>query len=94
MTLTSRFGENLRWHREQADLSQEALAHLADTHRTDISLFERGRREPRLEMLVKLADVLKVDIGELSAGINWQPAGLRKKYPAGRFRISPLPPSD
>ena len=86
--LTTRFGENLRWHRKQAGLSQEELAILVGTHRTEVSLFERGGREPRFEMLIKLADSLKVDIGELSAGITWKPAGTAKKQSAGRFKIS------
>lgn len=89
MKLTSRFGKNLRWHRNQAGLSQEELAALVGIHRTEVSLFERGEREPRLEMLIKLADSLKVAIGELSAGITWKSsAGTGKKQSTGRFKIT------
>lgn len=86
--LTARFGKNLRWHRKQAGVSQEDLAAPAGIPRTEVSLFERGGREPRFEMLIKLVDSLKVDIGELSAGIAWKPAGTGKKQSTGRFKVT------
>jgi transcriptional regulator with XRE-family HTH domain len=92
MTLTSRIGENLKWLRERTRLFHGELADLIGTHRTEVSLFERGGREPRLEMLVKLAGSREIDIDELSADIAWKPAGQCKKQPDGRFEITPPPP--
>jgi transcriptional regulator with XRE-family HTH domain len=55
---TQRFALNLRSARESASLSQEALADAADMHRTEISLLELSKREPRLTTIVKLARAL------------------------------------
>jgi transcriptional regulator with XRE-family HTH domain len=54
------FAANLRRHRDQAGLSQEALADLCDLHRTEISLLERCKRSPRLETIVILARGLEL----------------------------------
>jgi transcriptional regulator with XRE-family HTH domain len=53
--IREQFAANLRRHRTQAGLSQEALADLCDLHRTEISLLERCKRSPRLETIVILA---------------------------------------
>ena len=54
------FAMNLRHHRDQAGLSQEALADLCDLHRTEISLLERCKRSPRLETIVILSRGLQL----------------------------------
>ncbi len=61
----ARFAENLRRHRERRGLSQEALARACLVHRTEISLLERGAREPRLSTLVRLARGLRVPVSAL-----------------------------
>jgi transcriptional regulator with XRE-family HTH domain len=54
------FAANLRYHRHQSGLSQEALGEICDLHRTEISLLERCKRSPRLETIVVLAHGLKL----------------------------------
>ena len=54
------FGGVLRKHREQAAMSQEALAHETDVHRTYVSLIERGIRNPTLDVVFRLADALAI----------------------------------
>jgi transcriptional regulator with XRE-family HTH domain len=54
------FGRVLRDCRQKAGLSQEALAFDADIDRTFVSLMERGKRQPTLETLFRLAKVLGV----------------------------------
>ena len=83
------FSRNLRRIRTQRGLSQEDLAHLTEMHRTEISVLERGRREPRLRTLVKLSAALETPLAELSAGIEWQPLAPPPKGEVGRFRIDP-----
>jgi transcriptional regulator with XRE-family HTH domain len=59
-TIRKQFAANLRAYREQAGLSQEALATSCNLHRTEISLLERCKRSPRLETLVTLSRGLKL----------------------------------
>jgi transcriptional regulator with XRE-family HTH domain len=66
----SRFADNLRMHRTKAGLSQQALGYACRLHRTEISLLERGEREPRLSTIVRLARALEVSPSELLDGIN------------------------
>jgi transcriptional regulator with XRE-family HTH domain len=65
------FGRNLRRYRWRAGLSQQRLAHLTVLHRTEISLLERGHREPRLGTIVKLASALGVSLNMLLEGTGW-----------------------
>lgn len=66
-----RFAINLRKARQRAKISQEELGFRCDLHRTEISLLERGGREPRLGTIVKLASSLGITPEELCAGIRW-----------------------
>ncbi len=52
-------GENVRTARQSLDLSQEALAHQSEIDRTYISGIERGKRNPSLDLIAKLAETLK-----------------------------------
>jgi transcriptional regulator with XRE-family HTH domain len=60
MEPTKRFARNLRIERKAQSLSQERLALRARIHRTEISLLERGERDPRLSTIVRLARCLDV----------------------------------
>jgi transcriptional regulator with XRE-family HTH domain len=60
MSRNNRFGENLKKQRVEAGLSQEALGRSCRLHRTEISLLERGERDPRLSTIVRLARCLDV----------------------------------
>jgi transcriptional regulator with XRE-family HTH domain len=66
----ARFGANVREERQRRGLSQEALAAAADLHRTEISLLERGAREPRLSTVVRLACALGVRVSTLLRGLD------------------------
>ena len=63
------FGRNLLRAREAAGLSQEALADKADMHRNEISLLERGQREPKIGTVVKLAKALGIPLTDLLKGL-------------------------
>jgi transcriptional regulator with XRE-family HTH domain len=65
----ARFGANLRACRRAAEMSQEHLAFASGMHRTEISLLERGARDPRLSTIARLALALGKDSAELVAGI-------------------------
>jgi transcriptional regulator with XRE-family HTH domain len=59
-SVATAFGKVLRDTRERAGLSQEALADEAGLDRTFIGMLERGKRQPTLETLFRIADALKV----------------------------------
>jgi transcriptional regulator with XRE-family HTH domain len=65
-----RFGANLRWARERAGISQEALANEACVDRAAISVFERGKRNPNLRTLLRLARALELPPGVLLRGVE------------------------
>jgi transcriptional regulator with XRE-family HTH domain len=79
MEIRDRFAVNLKRARAAKGISQEELASRCDLHRTEISLLERGGREPRLGTMVKLAEALDVTLPYLSTGIHWQPGKQRFK---------------
>jgi transcriptional regulator with XRE-family HTH domain len=66
----TRFGDCLRARRLEAGLSQERLAFASGLHRTEISLLERGARDPRLSTISRLAQALGTDAAELVDGMG------------------------
>jgi transcriptional regulator with XRE-family HTH domain len=75
-----RLAVNLRAARSKAGISQEELGDRTELHRTEISLLERGRREPRLGTILKLAGALGASLDELCAGVSWDPGSRSFKY--------------
>jgi transcriptional regulator with XRE-family HTH domain len=73
MTANQRIGRNIRRIRRAADLSQEACAERAGIHRTMISLYEWGEREPLTLSFLKLAAALDVELAVLAEGVRWEP---------------------
>ena len=59
------FQTHLKKLRSEVPLSQEVLADRASLDRTYISLLERGKRNPSLRCLVKIADALGVPLSQL-----------------------------
>lgn len=80
MTPRERFSTNLKEARRKAAVTQEDLADRCHLHRTEVSLLERGGREPRLGTIVKLASALDVNVDSLCTGIAWDER-------AKRFRL-------
>lgn len=58
--LAKTFGRNVRRVRKERRLSQEALAHEVRLAVTYVGQIERGLRNPTLEVVEKVAKVLKV----------------------------------
>jgi transcriptional regulator with XRE-family HTH domain len=65
------FGKNLRRARMRLGLSQEEVALACGLHRTEVSLLERGEREPRLETAALLGDLLGSTLDELRQGLRF-----------------------
>jgi transcriptional regulator with XRE-family HTH domain len=63
--IQKQFGERVRELRKQQGLSQEALALACDLDRTYIGGVERGERNISLLNIYKIAEALRVNVGEL-----------------------------
>lgn len=62
-------GANVAAARKQAGLTQEALGLKADLHPTEVNRLERGRRNPGLLTIVRVARGLEVAPAELLRGL-------------------------
>ena len=59
------FGELVRELRKEKGLSQEKLAELSDLHVNYISFLERGKRQPTLSTLLKIAEGFGISLSSL-----------------------------
>ena len=78
MDLRQVFAANLRRLRHEKGLSQEALAYEAGVNRTYLSKLEKGASYAGLEIIGKLAEVLKVEpaaLLQLPAESDWPTTG-------------------
>lgn len=60
-----KFGIKVKEIRNQKNLSQEQLAHLANVHRTYIGMIERAEKNITLLNIEKIAKALEVKINDL-----------------------------
>jgi len=63
--ITTRLGKNIRRLREEQGWSQEDYADRAGIHRTYVSDIERGRRNPTITVVEKLAQPFGIAAGRL-----------------------------
>lgn len=83
--LRAAFGERVRKLREQRGLSQAQLAERADLDVTYISGIERGRRNPGLNTLGRVARALGVTLPALVGRLRQpQPRDVRRGRPRKR----------
>jgi transcriptional regulator with XRE-family HTH domain len=64
------FGGRVRSRRNELELSQEALADIAELHWTFVGQVERGQRNLSLHNLLKLAAALDIDPSRLVEGLK------------------------
>jgi len=60
-------GDAIRQLRTEAEMSQEQLAEAAGTDLTQVGGIERGVRNPSYTTLLRLADALGTEVGELTS---------------------------
>ncbi len=65
MDIAHRLGKNVRRLRQEKGWSQEDYADRAGIHRTYVSDIERGRRNPTVTIVEKLARPLDINPGRL-----------------------------
>jgi hypothetical protein len=70
MTLLQQLGKRIVFLRSEKDWSQLTLSLEANINRNYLSDLERGRRNPTLKVLEKIAFALGVDLATLFKGIK------------------------
>lgn len=60
-----RLARNVRVLREKADISQDVFADMVGVHRTYMSGIERGKRNPSIDVVERIATALSVEPGRL-----------------------------
>jgi transcriptional regulator with XRE-family HTH domain len=63
----AKFGKNVRRIRQQRGLTQEQLAFEAEIDLTYVGGIERGKRNPSLLVMARIADALSVSLPKLLA---------------------------
>jgi transcriptional regulator with XRE-family HTH domain len=66
MDVRVRVGLNVQKARRAKGVSQEELAHLAKMHQTYLSGVERGKRNPSILVLDRIAAALGLDVADLT----------------------------
>jgi transcriptional regulator with XRE-family HTH domain len=84
MSINERFAANLKRCRQRAGINQSELARRTELDATTISLYELGRRTPRLDTIVKLTGALDCRADELIEGMVWT----RNPNAFGRFTVA------
>ena len=67
--------DNIKYLRQKLGLSQEKLAELLGLNRGNIASYEQGSAEPKIENLIKMMQVFKVEVKDL---VERDLAGLEK----------------
>jgi len=65
----NRLGEIIIDQRKKKSLSQEQLALLSDVNRTYLSKIEKGKANPSVKILSKIAKTLKIRVKDLLEGV-------------------------
>ena len=60
-----KFNENLKNARERKEITQKEMAERIGVAKSTYSLYESGNREPNVQTIKKIADVLEVTADEL-----------------------------
>ena len=70
MSILTQLGMRVRYLRKQKKMSQIALSYESDLNKNYISDLEKGRRNPTLQVLNKIAVALNIDLSTLFKGIQ------------------------
>ena len=78
------FNENLKIARERKGISQKDLAERIGVAKSTYSLYESGNREPNVQTIKKIADILNVSADEL-LGINEEPITIAAHFDGDEY---------
>jgi transcriptional regulator with XRE-family HTH domain len=84
---TQELGERIRDRRLRLGATQEEVAVGAGVDTTTIGKIERGERNPNLHNLIRIADALQLDAGELISGLTAEMVPPRDSKPSALARL-------
>ena len=79
-----KFNVNLKIARERKGLSQKDIAEKIGVAKSTYSLYESGNREPNVQTIKRIADILNVSADEL-LGINDEPITLAAHFDGSEY---------
>lgn len=79
-----KFNENLKIARERKGISQKDMAENIGVAKSTYSLYESGNREPNVQTIKKIADILNVSADEL-LGINEEPTTIAAHFDGDEY---------
>lgn len=79
-----KFNENLRIARERKGISQKEMAENIGVAKSTYSLYESGNREPNVQTIKKIADILNVSADEL-LGIDDEPQTIAAHFDGNEY---------
>ena len=65
-------GEELRKARERAGITQEELSFRAGVHRTYVSMLERDKKSPTVDVLLRICDAMDAKASTIIARVEKQ----------------------
>ena len=78
------FNENLKNARERKGMSQKDVAEEIGVAKSTYSLYESGNREPNVQTIKKIADVLNVSADDL-LGLNEEPLTIAAHFDGDEY---------
>lgn len=82
--MSDNFNENLKHARERKGLSQKDVAEGIGVAKSTYSLYESGNREPNVQTIKKIADLLNVSADDL-LGINDEPITIAAHFDGDEY---------
>ena len=82
--MSDEFNKNLKNAREMRGLSQKYVAEAIGVAKSTYSLYESGNREPNVQTIKKISDILNVSADEL-LGINEHPTTLAAHFDGDEY---------
>ena len=79
------FNDNLKEARLKRNLSQKEVADQIGVAKSTYSLYESGNREPSVQTIKKIADVLNVSADEL-LGLSEQPTTIAAHFDGDEYK--------
>lgn len=79
-----KFSENLKIAREKKNMTQKEVADIIGVAKSTYSLYESGNREPNVQTIKKIADVLNVSADTL-LGLNTEPITMAAHFDGDEY---------